>query len=263
VNETGRIWFVTGASRGLGRAFIEAALNRGDRVVATARTPSALSDLGTADGRMLSLTLDVTDDESVTAALDRFGGLDVVVNNAGHGTIGAVEELSGAAYRSAMDVNFFGSLAVTRAVLPVLRAQRHGHIVQISSMGGLVALPMASAYVASKWALEAASESLALEVAEFGVHVTIVEPTAFATGWADATDGATPLPAYDALRGKATGHGGPPPEDPEVAARALLRVVDAAEPPLRVVFGTGGVDFLRGVYTRRLDAWQTAAPLFG
>lgn len=261
-----RIWFVTGAARGLGRAFTEAALNRGDRVVATARTPSALKDLGPADGRLLTLGLDVTDDDSVraavTAAVEHFGGLDVVVNNAGHGTIGAVEELSDSAYRAAMDVNFFGALAVTRAVLPVLREQRRGHIVQLSSMGGLVALPMASAYVASKWALEAASESLAQEVAGFGVHVTIVEPTAFATGWAGATAHASPLPAYDSLRVNGGGHGGPPPEDPAAAAQALLRVVDATEPPLRVIFGTGGVDFVRGVYSRRLEGWQRAAPLF-
>ncbi|MEV4642012.1 SDR family NAD(P)-dependent oxidoreductase [Actinoplanes sp. NPDC049548] len=264
--DAGRTWFVTGASRGLGRAFAEAALRRGDRVVATARDLSALSDLDVPDGQLLTLPLDVTDDRSVrtavAAAVDRFGGLDIVVNNAGHGTMGAVEELTESAYRAAMDVNLFGALSVTQAVLPTLRRQQHGHIIQITSMGGLVALPMASAYVASKWALEAVSESLAQEVAGFGIHVTIIEPTAFATGWAGATDSAERLPAYDPLREKAAGHAGPPPEDPAAAAQALLRVVDAAEPPLRVIFGTGGVDFIREVYQRRISDWQNAAPLW-
>lgn len=263
----GRTWLVTGASRGLGRAFTEAALSRGDRVVATARNVSTLDDLDPAAGQLLTLSLDVTDAESVHAAVaaaaDRFGGLDIVVNNAGHGTTGAVEEVPESAFRAAMDVNFFGTLAVTQAVLPRLRAQGHGHIVQITSMGGLVALPMAGAYVASKWALEALSESLAQEVADFGIHVTMVEPTAFATSWSAATSDAATLPAYDPQREKAAaGYGGPPPESPAVAAQALLRVVDTPTPPLRVIFGTGGVTFIEEVYQRRLTDWKSAAPLF-
>ena len=265
-NDTRLVWLITGASRGLGAAITEAALRRGDRVVATARSLSALSDLDADAGQLLTLALDVTDERSVqaavAAAVDRFGALDIVVNNAGHGTMGAVEELAESAFRVAMDVNFFGALAVTRAVLPTLRQQQRGHIVQITSMGGLVALPMASAYVASKWALEAVSESLAQEVAGLGIHVTIVEPTAFATGWSGATAGTEQLSAYDPLREAVAGHTGPPPEDPAVAAQALLRVVDAAEPPLRVIFGTGGVDFIREVYQRRVCDWQNAAPLF-
>lgn len=260
-----RTWFITGTSRGLGRAFAEAALGRGDRVVATARSTAALSDLRDDSGRLLRLALDVTDEQQVTDAVrtgtEHFGGLDVVVNNAAGGEQGpAVEELDPESLRRTMEVNFFGAVAVTRAVLPVLREQRRGHLVQMSSMGGLVGLPFAGGYIASKWALEGITESLAQEVAGFGVHVTLVEPTAFATGADHAPSGPVRTIAdYDGVRAGGDHHGGPAPGDPAAAAQALLRLVDAEHPPLRAILGVGGTQFIGQVYAERLAAWQAAA----
>lgn len=261
-----RTWFITGASRGLGHAFTAAALERGDAVVATARDPQALADLDPGDGRLLPLALDVTDGDAVRQVVqeaDRhFDGLDVVVNNAAAAERGAVEELSEEAFRAAMDVNLFGPLAVVRAALPLMRARGRGHLVQISSLGGLIALPLAGAYVASKWALEGLSEALAQEVAGFGIRVTIVEPAAYATdqggtaGSAQEIDDYSPL--KDALAARPR-HG--EPGDPADAARALLRVVDAPEPPLRVVFGAGGAAAVRQVYERRLAQLDAAEQL--
>jgi NAD(P)-dependent dehydrogenase (short-subunit alcohol dehydrogenase family) len=263
-----KTWFVTGASRGLGRAFAEAALDRGDRVAATARDPRDLAGLAAAGDRLLALPLDVTDDTAVDAAVraaaDRFGRLDVVVNNAGYGVRGAVEEVSEADFRATMEVNFFGALAVTRAVLPVLRAQGHGHIVQITSMGGLVGLPLAGAYIASKWALEGLSESLTQEVAGLGIAVTVVEPTAFATSQgAGAVGEVRPMDAYQPLRDAAGRHPERPAADPADAAAALLRIVDAGTPPARVILGVGGVEFIEQAYGRRLDGWKDARALVG
>lgn len=262
----GKTWFVTGASRGLGRAFVEAALQRGDRVAATARDPKTLADLAAPDDRLLALPLDVTDGAAtaaaVRAAVDRFGRLDVVVNNAGHGVRGAVEEVDEDGFRASMEVNFFGALAVTRAVLPVLRAQGHGHIVQITSMGGLVGLPLAGAYIASKWALEGLSESLTQEVAGLGIAVTTVEPTAYATSQgAGAGVDVQLMDAYQPLRDAQRDHPQRPAADPADAARALLRIVDADEPPARVIFGVGGVEFIDGVYAGRLAGWREAGSL--
>jgi NAD(P)-dependent dehydrogenase (short-subunit alcohol dehydrogenase family) len=262
-----KTWFVTGASRGLGRAFVDAALGRGDRVVATARYPEALADLVQHGSRLLALPLDVTDGRAavtaVRAAVDHFGQLDVVVNNAGHGVRGAVEEVSEADFRASMEVNFFGALSVTRAVLPVLRAQGHGHIVQITSMGGLVGLPLAGAYIASKWALEGLSECLTQEVAGLGIVVTVVEPTAFATGQGGGAVGEVrTLPAYQPLRDAQHERAERPAADPADAAEALLRVVDADTPPSGVVFGVGGVEFIHEAYAERLAGWQEASSLF-
>jgi NAD(P)-dependent dehydrogenase (short-subunit alcohol dehydrogenase family) len=159
---------------------VQAAPDRGDRVAATARHPEALADRTRDESQLLVLPLDVTDGRAVgtavRAAVDHFGRLDVVVNNAGHGVRGGVEEVPEAAFRAGMEVNFFGAVSVTRAVLPVLRAQGYGHIVQITSMGGLVGLPLAGAYIASKWALEGFSECLTQEVAGLGIAVTAPSP---------------------------------------------------------------------------------------
>ena len=191
-------------------------------------------------------------------AAQHFDALDVVVNNAGAAERGAVEELE-SDFRAAMEVNPFGVLAVSRAALPLMRAQGHGHLVQISSLGGLIALPLAGAYVASKWALEGLSEAMAQEVAAFGVHVTIVEPGAFATDQGRDDGAATPAiaayqPLKDALAARPQHM---TPGDPADAARALLRVVDAPDPPLRVIFGPGGAHALRQVYERRLAQLTT------
>src|SRR6476659_4319028 len=201
-----KTWFITGTSRGFGREWAIAALERGDNVAATARDTSTLDDLVQTYGeRLLPIALDVTDRDADFAAVqqahDRFGRLDVVINNAGYGHFGFVEELSEKDVRDQLETNFFGALWVTQAALPFLREQGSGHIVQVSSIGGISAFPLVGAYHASKWALEGLSQSLAQEVAGFGIHVTLVEPGGFATDWAGSSARhSVPLPAYDAYR---------------------------------------------------------------
>ena len=256
-----KVWFITGTSRGFGRAFAAAALGRGDQVAATARSVDALDGLVEAYGEtVLPLELDVTDKSQVSAAvaaaLARFGRIDVLVNNAGYGLFGAVEELSEEAIRDQMETNFFGALWVSQAVVPVLRKQGCGHIVQISSVGGIGAFPSLGGYHASKWALEGLSESLAGEVASSGIKVTIVEPGAFATDWGGSSAvHAEPLPAYDGLRSAMASRPHQPGADPDAAAAALLQGVDAEVPPLRVLFGSGPVELVKGIYQQRLDTW--------
>ncbi|MFM9608266.1 SDR family NAD(P)-dependent oxidoreductase [Streptomyces niveiscabiei] len=258
-----KIWFVTGSSRGFGRQFVTAALERGDKVAATARNTDSLADLAAVHGEaILPLALDVTDKAAVTAAVQRahehFGRLDIIVNNAGYGLFGAVEELSEQQVRDRMETNFFGALWVTQAVLPLLRAQGSGHIVQISSVGGVAAFPNLGVYNASKWALEAASEALAQEIAGFGIKVTLVEPGGFATDWSGSSaDFAGQLPAYDGVRAANAAywrnfrHG-----DPAATGAALLKVVDADNPPLRVFFGASPLQIVPQVYAERLKIWE-------
>lgn len=258
-----KVWFVTGSSRGFGRQFVEAALKRGDRVAATARNAETLADLVAAHGHaILPLPLDVTDRAAATAAVqqahDHFGRLDVVVNNAGYGLFGAVEELTEQQVRDQIETNFLGALWVTQAALPLLRAQGSGHIVQISSVGGIVAFPTLGAYNASKWALEGLTEALAQEVSGFGIKVTLVEPGGFATDWAGSSAAhAGPLSAYEPVRqALAAGWSEMRPGDPAAAAPALLKVVDAENPPLRVVFGAVPVELIPQLYGERLKTWE-------
>jgi NAD(P)-dependent dehydrogenase (short-subunit alcohol dehydrogenase family) len=239
-----RVWFITGASRGFGREFAVAALERGERVAATARDASALDDLSARFGdRLLALELDVNDRaadfEAVRRAHDRFGRLDIVVNNAGYGHFGMFEELSEADLRNQLETNLFGAVWVTQAALPLLRAQGSGHIIQMSSIGGIGAFANMSAYDASKWALEAMSESLSAEVSKFGINVTLIEPGLFVTDWAgNSARRSQPLAEYDDIReADERRRGGLTPGDPKAAAQALLEVVDAEKPPLRVLFG--------------------------
>ncbi|WP_227467648.1 SDR family NAD(P)-dependent oxidoreductase [Nocardioides lijunqiniae] len=206
---TQKTWLITGASRGFGREWTIAALERGDRVAATARDTATLDDLVEKYGdAVLALQLDVTDREAdfvaVARAHEHFGRLDVVVNNAGYGQFGFVEELSEQEFRDQMETNVFGAMWVTQAALPFLRAQGSGHLLQVSSIGGISAFTNVGAYHASKWALEGFSQALAQEVADFGIHVTLVEPGGFATDWAGpSARHATPLAAYDEVREKA------------------------------------------------------------
>jgi NAD(P)-dependent dehydrogenase (short-subunit alcohol dehydrogenase family) len=245
-----KVWLVTGSSRGLGRSFAEAALSRGDKVAATARDTGHLDELVAVYGdAVLPLELDVTDKPAVFAGVKRakehFGRLDVIVNNAGYGLFGAVEELTEQQLRDQLETNLFGAIWVVQAVLPYLRAQGSGHIIQMSSIGGLIALPAGGGYLLSKWALEALNESLAHEVAGFGIRVTLVEPGSYATG---STGGvhAKADPGYDGARQSAAAFmkkldvG-----DPAAAATALLRVVDSDRPPLRVFFGIQGYEIIR------------------
>lgn len=257
---TGRVWFVTGASRGIGRAVAEAALARGDRVAATARDPHTLDELAAAHGdAVLPLRLDVTDREAafaaVHAATERFGRLDVVVNNAGRGLFGYVEEITPDQLRAQLEVNLLGVLHVTQAALPVLRAQGSGHVVQVSSSSGVAAWPGLGGYSASKWALEGLTEALAQEVAGFGLRVTLVEPGPVDTEWGGASaDRAAPLPAYDALRAAAWHP--PGAATPAGVARVVLAVADAAEPPRRILVGDLAADAVLPITQERIDRWR-------
>jgi NAD(P)-dependent dehydrogenase (short-subunit alcohol dehydrogenase family) len=251
-----RVWFITGASAGLGRALSEAALERGDRVIATARDPERVADLEKRwPGRAIAVRLDVTDPDEARAAVEQgvaaFERLDVVVNNAGYGLFGALEELSDDELRRQFDVNVFGAINVTRAALPQLRRQRSGHIVQISSLEGVApAVAGETAYAGTKFAMEGVAEALAKEVAPLGIRVTIVEPGPMRT---DFGVGATARPPdsddYAESVGKAldwfarlAGH---QPNDPARVAEAIIAAVGAAEPPLRLPLGADAVEAVR------------------
>jgi NAD(P)-dependent dehydrogenase (short-subunit alcohol dehydrogenase family) len=264
-----RIWFITGASRGLGRSFAQAALAAGDRVAATARDTSSLDDLIAEHGdALLSVELDVTDHNACFAAVkqahEHFGRLDVVVNNAGYGMSGAIEELTEEQARRQVEVNLFGALWVTQAALPILREQRSGWIVQVSSIGGLAAFPLTGIYHASKWALEGFSETLRQEVEPFGIRVLMVEPSGFRTDWAGSSmDRADPIDAYDAIEAIASRraaqreeNNGSQPGNPELAAQALLRTLDRADPPFRLLLGNVAFDVAIDRYESRLNEFR-------
>jgi NAD(P)-dependent dehydrogenase (short-subunit alcohol dehydrogenase family) len=262
-----KVWFVTGSSRGLGRNFVEAALSRGDKVAATARSTESLDDRVAVHGdALLPLAMDVTDKvavfESVQRAKEHFGRLDVIVNNAGYAQVGAIEELTEQELRDQLETNVFGAVWVIQAALPHLRAQGSGHIIQLSSAAGLIAMPLGGAYHASKWALEGLNEALAGEVAEFGVKVTVIEPGGFATRKGNNPDPldnghmATINPVYDGLRQRLGALAGRQPAgDPAAAAQALLKIVDADAPPLRILFGQGFYPMIQQAYADRLKTW--------
>jgi NAD(P)-dependent dehydrogenase (short-subunit alcohol dehydrogenase family) len=255
-----KVWFITGSSRGVGRNWAEAALERGDLVAATARNPDSLSELVETYGdAVLPLQLDVTERKAafarVAQAHEHFGRLDVIVNNAGYGLFGAIEEVSEEQARAEIETNLFGALWVTQAALPYLREQRSGHFIQVSSIGGIVAFTNVGLYHASKWGLEGFSDALSQEVAEFGIHVTLVEPGGFDTDWRGGSAVfADPLPAYDGMRGRRVtgmtqGH-------VEGTREAILKVVDAEPPPLRVFFGASPLGIAKERYAQRLATWE-------
>lgn len=265
-----RVWFITGASRGFGREWTIAALDRGDSVAATARDVATLDDLVAKYGdRLMPIELDVTDRpgvfDAVARAQERFGRLDVIVNNAGYGQFGLVEELSEAEARAQMETNLFGALWVTQAALPFLREQRSGHILQVSSIGGISAFPMVGMYHASKWALEGLSQALAQEVAGFGIKVTLIEPAGYSTDWSGSSaKHATPIAAYDEFREEAMrqrARRNSVPGDPVASRDAVLAVVDAEEPPLRIFFGDGPLAIAEKDYQSRLATWHKWEPV--
>ena len=265
-----KVWFITGTSRGFGREWAIAALERGDKVAGTARNTTALDDLVERYGdALLPIRLDVTDRAADFAAVkqahDHFGRLDIVVNNAGYGQFGFVEELSEQEARDQIETNVFGALWITQAALPYLRAQRSGHIIQVSSIGGISAFPLVGIYHASKWALEGFSQALAQEVAPFGVHVTLIEPGGFDTDWAGpSAKHAARLADYDELRAAVEAERSKrwaSPGDPEASAAALLKVVDAEEPPLRVFFGGSALATAKADYESRLRNWEHWQPV--
>jgi NAD(P)-dependent dehydrogenase (short-subunit alcohol dehydrogenase family) len=264
------VWFITGTSRGFGREWAIAALERGDKVAATARDTSTLDDLAEQFGdALLPLQLDVTDREADFAAVkqahDHFGRLDIVVNNAGYGHFGFIEELTEQEARDQIETNVFGALWITQAALPYLRAQRSGHIIQVSSIGGITAFQNVGIYHASKWALEGFSQALAQEVAPFGIDVTLIEPGGFSTDWAGSSSRrSTPLPDYaavheaaDRARSQRVAKSG----DPRASARAVLKIVDSAEPPLRVFFGELPLQLAKADYENRLKTWEEWQPV--
>ena len=258
-----KVWFITGASKGFGYVWTEAALARGDSVVAAARHVGSLDKLKARYGdRLLQLRLDVGDktavDIAVSTAHERFGRIDIAINNAGYGLFGAIEEVSEEEARAQIETNLFGALWVTQAVLPIMRAQKSGHVIQISSIGGLLTVPTVGLYHASKWGLEGFSQALAAEVKDLGIKVTIVEPGGFATEWGTTSaHRARQLPAYDAARASLLGiRTASTPGDPKATASALMRIVDAAEPPLRVFFGDAGLPMIKHEYAERLATWE-------
>jgi NAD(P)-dependent dehydrogenase (short-subunit alcohol dehydrogenase family) len=264
-----RTWFITGASRGLGRAFARAALAQGDKVAATARDTADLGPLVEEHGdAVLPVELEVTDRdacfETVRAAHEHFGRLDVVVNNAGYGVSGAIEELSEEQARRQVEVNLLGALWVTQAALPILREQGSGWIVQVSSIGGLAAFPLTGIYHASKWGLEGFSETLRQEVEPFGIKVLMVEPSGFRTDWAGSSmSRATPLEAYDGIdviaqrrQAQAEENNGKQPGNPELAAKALLETLDREDPPFRLLLGNVAYDVAVDRYEKRLAEFR-------
>ena len=258
-----KVWFITGTSRGFGRVWAEAALARGDKVVATARDLKSLVALKEryADN-VATLALDVTDRKAVFAAVAearrKFGRIDVAINNAGYGHFGAIEEVTEAEARAQIDTNLFGALWVTQAVLPIMREQRSGHILQVSSIGGVNAFPTVGLYHASKWALEGVSQSLAAEVAEFGIKVTLIEPAGYATDWGGASaKRSASMQAYDGARASIVAwRARNVPGDPDATGSAVLKLVDAKDPPLRVFFGAAGLPLTRAEYAKRIETWE-------
>jgi NAD(P)-dependent dehydrogenase (short-subunit alcohol dehydrogenase family) len=268
-----RIWFITGVSSGLGRSLAEAVAARGDIAVGTLRQDAQLAAYNAvAPGRTVGLKLDVTDHARVEAVVQQviaqFGRIDVLVNNAGYGLLGAVEEVSDAEARAQLETNVFGALAVTRAVLPHLRRQKAGHILQISSIGGFNGTPGAGIYNASKFALEGFSEALAKEAGPLGIRVTLVEPGPFRTKWAGESlkRAAAVIPEYAATPAGATiariqgyGANASQPGDPDRAADAMIKTVDAANPPLRLVLGALAINAFRAKLEstlKELAAWE-------
>lgn len=262
-------WMITGASRGLGRALAEAVLAAGHRLVATARDPACFSDLVSRYGDSICATrLDVTDTEAAAAAVEvareNFGGLDVLVNNAGYGDVGSVEDTDLADIRQQIETNLFGTIIVTKAALPLLREQGRGRIIMFSSVGGRIGAPGRAAYSAAKWGVEGFSEALALEMAPLGVSVSIVEPGGFRTDFAGSSTRLNPgRPEYAAVVGaqavRQAEYNGRQPGDPARAAQAILTLSELPEPPLRLPLGTDAIKILEEADARRLaelDRWR-------
>jgi NAD(P)-dependent dehydrogenase (short-subunit alcohol dehydrogenase family) len=268
MTDSTRTWLVTGAASGFGRTIVDAALARGDAVVATSRRTDGLQDIADHE-RALVTKLDVTDpaqrQAAVAAALERFGRIDVLVNNAGRTQVGAIEETSDDEMRDLFELHFFAPFALTRLVLPAMRAQGSGAIVQMSSVGGQTTAPGFGAYCATKFALEGLTETLRDEVAAFGIHTIIVEPGAFRTGLfrPGAAYESAEMPEYDETvgptRAYVRGGDGRQPGDPLKAAQAIITALDADEPPLRLVLGADAIGNIRSrlqSLNDELDAWE-------
>jgi len=259
-----KVWFITGASRGFGRVWADAALKRGDKVAATARKLESIADLKEKYGEnVLTLALDVTNHEQVKTAIEKahahFGRLDIVLNNAGYSLVGTIEEASADDIRAMYETNVLGPVAVIQAALPLLRAQGYGHILGTSSGLGHVTLPVIGYYCSSKWAFEAIHESLAKEVEAFGIKVTIIEPGAYATefGSQESLKFAAGLDIYEDFKTQFFGRLKDMERgDPNATPEALFKVVDAENPPLRFNLGSHNLPWVRSAYAERLATWE-------
>ncbi len=263
-----KVWFITGTSRGFGKLWAEAALKRGDKVVATARNTAALDDLVSTFGEtILPLALDVTDRDAVFASVkqgaEHFGRLDIVISNAGYGALGMIEEIDIETARKNFDTNFFGTLSLIQAVLPLLRAQGSGHILPVSSGAGLIALPTGGVYSSSKFAVNALGDTLAQEVAGFGIKVTIIEPGPFNTDFSgNSLVAAKPMPEYAALHAEMAKFMDPSHfPDPRETIAPLLRAIDMEEPPLHLLLGNLMLPMVEQVYEKRLETLRQGAAL--
>ncbi len=264
-----KIILITGASRGFGKIWAKALLKRGDKVAATARNPEDLNDLVEAYGdAIFPVQLDVNDREACFAAVgnvkEHFGRIDVLINNAGFGLFGAIEETSEQQARAQMETNFFGVLWVTQAIVPIMRAQQSGHIIQVSSFLGLVTLPVLGLYNASKYAVNGLSETLASEVKSFGINVSLIEPNGFSTDWSGASAFQTdPNEVYAPIK-KAFAEGATPDTwgKPEATADAVLALIDSENPPLHFLLGKMAYPDVKQVYAERLaefEAWKAVS----
>jgi len=268
--DTALVWFVTGCSTGFGRAIASHALKHGYRVVATARNPEQIKELVAAyPDTGLALALDVTNADRIARAVAQaertFGGIDVLVNNAGYGYLAAVEEGDEQEVRAMFETNFFGLVAVTKRVLPGMRQRGRGHIINISSVGGLIGGPAGGYYNATKFAVEGLSEALSKELEPLGIRVTAIEPGPFRTDFAGRSlkQPRNPIDAYaktaGARRAEITGRSGRQAGDPERAAEAIIKVVESPSPPLNLVLGRNGLERVReklAKLTRTIDQWE-------
>ncbi len=257
-------WLITGSSRGFGRKLAEAVLAAGDQLVATARRPEQLDDLVARYGAQVrAVALDVTDAQAaraaVAVAIETFGSLDVVVNNAGYGNVSAFEETTEEDFRAQLDTNLWGVVNVTRAALPVLRRQRSGHILQFSSIGGRITSPGLAAYQTAKWAVEGLSGVIAQEVAPLGIKLTVIEPGGFRTDWAGSSMTVAEVGEdYAETVGRFAsfvrdGHDGQQPGDPARAAQAILRLVALEEPPRRLLLGSDAYAYAQAADAASLE----------
>ena len=264
---TPKVWFITGTSRGFGRVWTEAALERGDKVAATARNLASIADFKEKYGEnVLTLELDVTKPEqvkqAVTQAHEHFGRLDVVFNNAGYSLMGTIEEASLEQIRDLYETNVFGAISVIQAALPILRTQGSGHIMGTSSGVGLVSSPTIGLYCSSKWAFESIYESLAAEVKAFGINVTIIEPGAYATefGSPESLKFAGSLEVYTDFKNQFyAALGDMKLGDPNATPDAIFKVVDAAHPPLRLFLGNQNLPWVKATYAERMATWEAWA----
>jgi NAD(P)-dependent dehydrogenase (short-subunit alcohol dehydrogenase family) len=268
-----KVWLITGSSTGFGRSLAEAVLAKGDRLIATARKPEQLSELvAQYPNAVKAVRLDVTNPkevrEAVDAAIQTFGRIDVLVNNAGYGIVGAIEEFSDEVIRRQIETNLFGALDMTRAVLPVMRQQKGGHILNLSSVGGFVSFGACGIYCATKFALEALSEALSQEVASLGIKVTIIEPGAFRTDFSGRSlvTPEQPISDYEPVSGAfqkwLAEMDGKQPGDPDKAAQAMIRVVESDHPPLRLALGADAVSTIEAKLASvkaELDAWKSVS----